>query len=77
MVITGIDQKIQPNKRQSKTIKGAGILVSCNTRNVPVMTPIFKKLTVLKEMIDTSFNKYNVAAHMIPTTAALMPSSDR
>ena len=58
-------------------MKGAGIFVSCNTRKVPVITPIFKKLIVLKEMIETSFSKYNVAAHMIPTTAALIPSSER
>lgn len=75
--IIRVDQKIRPNKRHANTMNGAGTFEYCNTRKVPIITAIFMKLTVFNDMIETSFNKYKVAAIIIPTTAALMPSRER
>lgn len=76
MDTTGFDHIINPSKRQNKTTKGEGIFESCKTINVPAITTILITLIAVIVTIETSFNKYKVAAHIIPTTTALMPSSD-
>ena len=55
---------------------GEGILVYCNSKNVPTITPRLIKLTVFASTIEMSLIINSVAAIKIPTTAALIPSID-
>ena len=65
----------KPVKKQKTTMNGAGILVYFNKITVPTITPIFTKLILVKDVIETSFSKYIVAAIINQTTVALIPSS--
>jgi hypothetical protein len=56
---------------------GGGILEKVSKAKVPRITKILMKLTVFKFIIETSFNRKKNAAHIIPTTTAFIPSSDR
>lgn len=51
--------------------------VKDNKQNVVRITKTFRILTVLRSVIEISLSKYKKAAHIIPTTTALIPSRAR
>jgi hypothetical protein len=57
-------------------MSGEGSLVNCNNKKVSVITRMFIRLIIFTSTKEISFIINKVAAIIIPTTAALMPSSD-
>ncbi len=58
-------------------MRGEGSLVNCNNKKVSVITRIFIRLIIFTSTNEMSFIINKVAAIIIPTTAAFMPSSER
>ena len=66
--------EINPINKQIITTIGGGNLVNCKIKKVIKITIIFIKLLIVKEVMLISLSKNNVAAHIKPTTTALIPS---
>ena len=69
---------IIPNKRQIRGINWGRILVNERRQKVPIITAIFANGSTEPTITsnEISFIRYMVDPVMMPTTAALIPSSD-
>src|SRR5690349_11446604 len=66
-----------PSNKVASTTTGAGIFEYIRRKKVPSITEIFTKLIVFGSINEMSVMMNNVDPIMIPTAAALIPSSDR